>query len=879
MGGVSVSRLRFIVVFLLGFAVWWGGGLVLHRHVLDHNNGLQLDALSEQLVRRAEKALDYVVIAQTELLLSGHSACAPATSLALRQMAINTGTVSNIHMIGPGATCSSFDDVGAPLPSAVERQSWTAARNAAFRVGSMENRDANLIGVSWGFGTGLELVMAINADTLLFDVLPQELRNDSRVSLSITDDALLASYPAGEAAARVSAIASDWVAFAAEGTRYPLRAEISVAPTALSAWRRDVSNPVQSVWAVAGLFIAAFFAWASGRRRNPELEAVQVALRNGEIVPYFQPIVDIRSGRTIGCEALARWIKPDGAIVSPGHFIPLVERHGLDDRLLARLLENAGESLKPVLDTRPDFYASFNVTPDQISTPDFANRMNALSIRHGLDPTQVCVEVTERKIMASPEHAAKNIADLRAAGFRVAIDDAGTGHNGLAAIQLLKANTIKIDKFFVDHVHQDQRSRVMVDMFVSVAARYGMKTVAEGVETEDQRKALRLAGVHAIQGYLHAPALPAKAFLETLENEAEPAIKTASTKANGQRKAVIEMVDNKAGRTGLQPSDTGDEAARLAALYRYQILDTAEEEAFDRVPRIVRSALNAPMAAIAFIDDDRRWFKAVAGGKRGELPRSHSFCNHTIQRPEPTVVGDTHNDERFQENPLVVDAPHIRAYLGVPLETPEGYRIGSVCCVDKKPRAFNDEEISLVKDLSSIVVEQLELRKLALFDPLTAVRSRRGFRSEAELQLALAAVDGATSSILMLDVDHFKRINDRFGHTVGDEVLTGVCERMSGVLDERHILGRMGGEEFAIALPRTHLADALEIAEDIRAIVSMDAFQTSGGAIPVHVSIGAASTVAKSDDLDLLLRHSDEALYRAKADGRNRVCEFTRKAA
>ncbi|WP_305983955.1 sensor domain-containing diguanylate cyclase [Roseibium sp. MMSF_3544] len=329
----------------------------------------------------------------------------------------------------------------------------------------------------------------------------------------------------------------------------------------------------------------------------------------------------------------------------------------------------------------------------------------------------------------------------------------------------------------------------------------------------------------------------------------------------------------------LQSDDAPDEVARLSALYRYQILDTVEEEAFDRIPRIIKSALNAPMAAIALIDEDRRWFKAVAGGNRGELPRQHSFCNHTIQRREPTVVSDTHCDERFQDNLLVVNAPHIRAYLGVPLETPDGYRIGSVCCVDKEPRNFTEDEVRLVKDLSSIVMEQLELRKLALFDPLTSVRSRRGFRSEAEIQLALARRNTLPFSLLMLDVDHFKRINDGHGHKVGDEVLTGICERLSTAFGERDIIGRMGGEEFAIALPNTHLDAALKLADMTRLAVAAAPIQTSCGAISVNISVGATSTEEESFDLDDLLDQADKALYQAKSEGRNRVSAFQKKAA
>ena len=120
--------------------------------------------------------------------------------------------------------------------------------------------------------------------------------------------------------------------------------------------------------------------------------------------------------------------------------------------------------------------------------------------RHHLEPSQVCIEITERQEIRCQECTSANIRALRKLGFRIAIDDAGTGHNGLAAIQLLDASVLKLDKFFVDHLHEGERSTAMLDTLVSVAKRIGMRTVAEGVETKEQAIVLREAGIDAFQG-------------------------------------------------------------------------------------------------------------------------------------------------------------------------------------------------------------------------------------------------------------------------------------------------------------------------------------------------------------------------------------------
>src|SRR5262245_4731196 len=112
-----------------------------------------------------------------------------------------------------------------------------------------------------------------------------------------------------------------------------------------------------------------------------------------------------------------------------------------------------------------------------------------------------------------------------------------------------------------------------------------------------------------------------------------------------------------------------DEAARLAALARYDVLDTAAEGAFDKITELVRTVLDVPMSAVSLIDTDRQWFKSHPGIDATQTPREIAFCDHAIRDRVPFVVSDASQDERFRENPLVTGSPDIASYLGVPLET------------------------------------------------------------------------------------------------------------------------------------------------------------------------------------------------------------------
>jgi len=153
-----------------------------------------------------------------------------------------------------------------------------------------------------------------------------------------------------------------------------------------------------------------------------------------------------------------------------------------------------------------------------------------------------------------------------------------------------------------------------------------------------------------------------------------------------------------------------NEAARLQALERYEILDTDPEASFDRITRIAAAYLKVPIVLVSLLDGERQWFKSRHGIDVEQTPREVAFCAHTILSDQVMVVNDATLDPRFSRNPLVTDAPDIRFYAGAPLRTKENLNLGTLCAIDMEPREFSEEETLILADLAQLVIDEMDLR-------------------------------------------------------------------------------------------------------------------------------------------------------------------------
>jgi diguanylate cyclase (GGDEF)-like protein len=254
------------------------------------------------------------------------------------------------------------------------------------------------------------------------------------------------------------------------------------------------------------------------RQRDLAERNLRHAVAYGGIKPFYQPIIDLHSGRISGFEALARWQMEDGTFISPVDFIPLAEESGLMPKLTDLLLRQAcRDAARWPADTR----LSFNVSPVQLKDRTLGLRILTILMETEFDPRRLEIEITETALIQDLETAVSVLGDLRTAGISVALDDFGTGYSSLAQLSNLSFDKIKIDRSFVTSFQDQQKQEKIVRAIVGLGIGLEVPTTAEGIETEDQLSSLSCMGCSYGQGFLFGKAIPADEVLRMI-NESMP---------------------------------------------------------------------------------------------------------------------------------------------------------------------------------------------------------------------------------------------------------------------------------------------------------------------------------------------------------------------
>ncbi|MBN9361334.1 MULTISPECIES: EAL domain-containing protein [unclassified Devosia] len=465
---------------------------------------------SADAVATRVQATAYEAIASLRRILADSpSLCTPSfianvhrqmeQSLYLKQVLVeNADGVQYCDALGKDV---KYSPLSHPLSVPNQTETIEVAKYADLRMPALK--------VTQAFGSTRKVsafvpILAAEPDSLLSGLKPT-----SMVRVALTDGAEIVTV--GDPKAYDGRGNVEYVTAESFAGELPIRVTAAV-PFAIV--RADYGDLDASFTVVAALLCGAFLILALQYVRRSDLPAFDLerAIAAGELKPYYQPVINLRTGALAGCEVLCRWEKKNGEVVPPGAFIDYAEVTGLALPMTVSLMQQVKADLSGLCGEMPDIKISINLFEGHFRDGNVVDDVHTIFANSAIGFRQLVFEITERKPLEKMAQAQSVIAGLHALGCRLAMDDAGTGHSNLAYLQTLGVDVVKIDRVFVDMIKPEGAPVPVLDGLIAMARDLGTEIVAEGVETEAQALYLRARGVVQAQGYLFAPALKAGAF-------------------------------------------------------------------------------------------------------------------------------------------------------------------------------------------------------------------------------------------------------------------------------------------------------------------------------------------------------------------------------
>jgi sensor c-di-GMP phosphodiesterase-like protein len=490
---------------LVAFDFWLGG-------LIDRQGQEEVDTSAKRAIALAESRITQVIATLDGLAARGVDSCRPDDVEAMRQTAFDTMPVKEIGVVGPdGQTLCT--DLGLPLGQRklVSSEPLVGASWYSLDIIHLENGRI-MVRLRRQVGAGPNGIAAlVPAFLFLPQVSSQGGPFNAYAYIATASGAAIGNVGERSGAANATYAAK------AISEKFGFETEISMPRGRVMAGHADLQWLGLFATGAIIMTLGIFSMLMPRRRLGDPVAAIESALKAGEFVPYYQPIVDIRSGQLRGAEVLVRWRKADGTLVLPGAFIPLAESSGLIREMTRDLMRRVCAEAGSAIGCRPALKISFNFAGQLFSDEGIVKDVRKIFSGSPIKLSQVVLEVTERDPIENFTATRQTIAAFQGLGVRIAIDDVGTGHSGLSYMLKLGVDIIKIDKIFVDAIGTDRNSTTIVQTLVDLAHNMRMDVVAEGVENFEQVMYLRELGVRSAQGYVFAPPLPGKSFLQLVE--------------------------------------------------------------------------------------------------------------------------------------------------------------------------------------------------------------------------------------------------------------------------------------------------------------------------------------------------------------------------
>ena len=544
-----------------------------------------------------------------------------------------------------------------------------------------------------------------------------------------------------------------------------------------------------------------------------ELEVeIAGAIESGQILPYYQPILDLRTSIVVGCEVLARWKHPTRGLLPPSEFIPAAKASGNINKLTYSLLRQAGADAQS---WPKAIFLSLNLSARMVTRNLPGEILRALD-EYAFPARRLTLEITEKTLIERPHEAKVALQSLRQLGIRVKLDDFGVGYSGLSYLRQFGLDGVKIDRSFLKEILTDAHTRDLVEAMIRFCHSLGLSVTAEGIENPATLDQMIKLGCDLGQGYFFSKAKPNDGFLRYL------------------RRFVESSTLNHAGH-GLVLAPTGEADRRDAA---------RQLEGLDFLPAQI--AVLDPQGAI--ISTNQAW-KETAEGRLAHRGWNYlEECHAAAARgcPDGRTIG------KGIASILNRELRHFVATYSCPFDRQHHWFQVSAF----RQRGL-DERIGAIVMHTDVTALQ--------HDHLTGLANRALFESQFQYAMDTARLNESAVGLALIDLDGFKIVNDQFGHGLGDKVLVEVAQRLTFTAKNHELVARLGGDEFGVVTWLGCNEIVLgRLFRDLQLAFKKPFSSLNGVSTHLGASIGTALHPGDGESLEDLLRSADSRMYGSK---------------